>query len=186
MKVEKLTATIPLPEGVSASLEIVEGVKELTVQGPKGTVKRRFAHPLINITTDNDKVTLEIKNATKRHKTIVNTYRAHIRNLIKGVTEGFTYKLKICYSHFPMSVSIQNGKLIVKNFYGEKHPRTLDLPKDVSVKINGSIIELQGIDIEKVGNCATSIEQLTRITNRDRRIFQDGIFIIEKNGKSII
>ncbi|MDK2849623.1 MAG: large subunit ribosomal protein [Candidatus Woesearchaeota archaeon] len=186
MKVEKLQTTITLPENVSARLEVKEGSKILTIEGPKGSVSREFTHPLVNIVIDGNKITLEVENATKRHKTVLNTYQAHIKNMIKGVTEGFVYKLKICYSHFPMTVSIQKGELVVKNFYGEKYPRTLALPQDVDVKVNGDIIEVSGIDIEKVGNCATAIEQLTRITNRDRRIFQDGIFIIEKNGKSLI
>ncbi len=186
MKVKQLSSTITLPEGVSASLELKEGSKELTVQGPKGSVKREFTHPLVDLKVEGNNITLEVKNATKRHKTILNTYSAHIKNMIKGVTEGFVYKLKICHSHFPMTVTVQKGSLVVKNFYGEKYPRTLELPSDVDVKLNGDIIEVSGIDIETVGNCATAIEQLTRITNRDRRIFQDGIFIIEKNGKSII
>ena len=186
MKMEKLSSTITLPEKVSAKLELIEGSKVLMIEGPKGSVNRKFTHPLIEISLKNNQITLEVENATKSHKTVLNTYKAHIKNMIKGVTEGFVYKLKICYSHFPMNVSLQKGTLVVKNFYGEKYPRTLQMPSDVQVKLNGNIIEVHGTDIEKVGDCATAIEQLTRITTRDRRIFQDGIFIIEKNGKSII
>jgi large subunit ribosomal protein L6 len=108
---------------------------------------------------------------------LVWTFVAHLKNMVKGVTQGYTCRMKICSGHFPMNVSITNNELIIKNFLGEKVPRTVKLAKDVQFKIEGAEIIITGIDKEKVGQNAANIEQLCRVTNRDRRIFQDGIYI---------
>ncbi|HDP73561.1 MAG TPA: 50S ribosomal protein L6 [Candidatus Woesearchaeota archaeon] len=181
MKIENLTQEIEIPEGIQL---FIEG-KVLRVKGPLGEVSKAFIYPRVKIESNGKTVVLSAKNATKREKRMMLTYTAHIKNLFKGVKEAFVYRLKVCHSHFPVSVSVQKGEISVKNLFGENVPRKLALPSDVEVKLNGDIIEVKGTDIEKVGNCATSLEQLTRISNRDRRIFQDGIYIIEKNGKHV-
>jgi large subunit ribosomal protein L6 len=181
MKIENLAQEVEIPEGIQLS---VEG-KSILVKGPLGEARKAFSYPKVKIESDGKKVLLSAKNATKREKRMMLTYAAHIRNLFKGVSEGFVYRLKVCHSHFPVSVSVQKGEISVKNLFGENIPRKLALPSDVEVKLNGDIIDVKGIDIEKVGNCATRLEQLTRISNRDRRVFQDGIYIIEKNGKQL-
>ena len=48
--------------------------------------------------------------------------------------------------------------------------------------IKGDIIIVEGIDKELAGQTAARIEQSTRITNKDRRVFQDGCYITDKAG----
>ncbi len=172
---------ILVPERVEAKVEN----NILTIKGPKGENKRRFGHSEIKIEVKGKEIIIKSIGATKREKTMLFTYIAHIKNLIKGVAEGFTYKLKICAGHFPMNVSVANDILSVKNFLGEKVPRTVKINPEVKVKIEGSLIIIEGVNKELVGQTAGSIEQLTRITNRDLRIFQDGIYITEKAGKDM-
>jgi large subunit ribosomal protein L6 len=116
---------------------------------------------------------------------MMQTFKAHIKNLIRGVMEGHLYKLKICSGHFPMSVSVSGEEFIIKNFMGENVPRTLKLKENVSVKVEGDQVIVESIDKEKAGQTAADIEQLTRVTNKDLRIFQDGIYITFKDGKEI-
>jgi len=96
--------------------------------------------------------------------------------------------LKIANVHFPMAVSHDKAanELVVRNFLGEKKDRRIKLIQGVDVNVDGDSIELQGIDIEKTGQCAANIEKGTKVRNKDRRIFQDGIFIIEKPGRSFM
>ncbi|MCC5990770.1 MAG: 50S ribosomal protein L6, partial [Thermosphaera sp.] len=47
-------------------------------------------------------------------------------------------------------------------------------------KVSGSDVIVEGLDIEGVGLTAASIERATKIPDRDRRVFSDGIFIYEK------
>jgi len=157
----------------------------LIISGPKGDAKKYFLNPLIQIDIKEKKIFLTSKRFTKREKKLLGTFRAHIKNLMKGATEGHEYKLKICSSHFPMSVTLDKDVLTVKNFFGGKHPIKLNIKKDVEVKINGSDILVTSCSKELAGQVAADIESLTRITNKDRRIFQDGIYIIEKDGKTI-
>ncbi|MFH0936330.1 MAG: 50S ribosomal protein L6 [Candidatus Woesearchaeota archaeon] len=84
-----------------------------------------------------------------------------------------------------MNVSIKENNIIINNFLGEKIPRKAKILPNVKVDIQGDIIVLESNNKESAGQTAANIEQATRITNRDRRIFQDGIFITEKAGKSI-
>ena len=105
-----------------------------------------------------------------------------LNNIIKGLTEKFRYKLQAVSVHFPMNVSVDKEKneLVVKNFLGEKTDRRIKLVQGVDVKVDKDMIEIESVDIEKAGQCAANIEKGTKVKKKDRRIFQDGIFIIEK------
>jgi len=173
---ENLKKEIELPEGVTASLT----GKTLAVKGPKGENQRDFAHPSIEVVVEGNKILLNAVNATKREKKMLGTYTAHIKNLVKGVQEKFEYKLKICSGHFPMNVSVSGNKFIIKNFLGEKHPREIMFPQEVEVKVNGEIIEVKSCSRELSGQIVGRIEQMCRITDKDIRIFQDGVYIIKK------
>ncbi len=185
MKLENIEEKVEIPEGVS--LEI--SGKTVKLSGEKGSLERNFRFPLIEFSKkeDNGKTyfSVFVKKYTKREKKIFGTIKAHIKNMIKGVTEGHTYKMKICSGHFPMNVSFKDNELIVKNFFGEKTPRTLKISPDVSLNLSGDIITLSGINKELLGQTASMIEKLTSRSGFDKRRFQDGIYIIEKDGKKI-
>ncbi len=173
---QDLQLEIELKDGVTANLE---GTL-LKVKGPKGEVERDFAHPRINVAVEGSKIVLKSAKATKREKTILGSYNAHMKNMVKGVVEPFQYKVKICSGHFPMNVSMSGQELIVKNFLGEAVPRRTMMPEGTKVKVNGTEIEISSPNKELAGQAASRIENLCRITNRDRRIFQDGLYITEK------
>ncbi len=175
MKIE-ITEKLRIPEGVTVNIE----PHSIKAKGPKGENSKKLFHPRVKIEKNEDFIILNAKKATKNEKTILNTIKAHIRNLIHGVKEGYEYELKICSGHFPMNVSIQGDELIIKNFFGEKKPRKTKLPKDVEVKVEGDIIKVKGIDIDAVSQTASKIELTTRRTGFDRRVYQDGIWIIKK------
>jgi len=176
MRIAELKHEMELPEGVTAQ---VEG-STVKIKGPKGEIERKFRAPKFSFGVEGNNVVVSAKNATKREKTMGGTLKAHIYNMIKGVTEGHEYKLKICSGHFPMNVSLNGDVFTVKNFLGEKIPRTVKIKEGADVKVDGEQVTVSGIDIEIAGQVAADIEQLCRITNRDIRIFQDGIYIIKK------
>lgn len=181
MKIKNYTEEIEMPDGITIS----QDGKEISLKGPKGEATRTLYSPAIGMKVEGNKVILSVETMTKREKALVGTYRAHIKNLIKGVTEGHVYKLKICSGHFPMNVSYNNNVLSIKNFIGEKIPRELTVRKEVSLKIEGEVIVIESANKELAGNTAGAVEKLTRRPNFDKRIFQDGIYIIEKDGKTI-
>lgn len=177
---------ITVPEGVSASFD----KNVLTVSGPQGEVSKEFAHPKVKVGTGKDDdgnpaITLSSDAFTLREKKIARTFRAHIRNMFKGVGDGHEYKLKICSGHFPMNVSVKGSTLEIKNFFGEAVPRTYTFDSSVSVKVDGEMVLVTGINKELVAQTAASIEQLTKRPGFDKKVFQDGIYIVEKDGKAL-
>ena len=84
-----------------------------------------------------------------------------------------------------LCLSDLSNKFVVKNLLGEKVPRELTLKEGPKVKINDTIIEVTGCDKELVSQVAADIETLTKIRNKDKRIFQDGIYMTTKDGKEL-
>ncbi len=176
-----LTREITFGQSVSARLD----GSMLTIKGAKGEVSREFRSPKIRMTLVDKKVLLTVQKATKREKTMIGTFEAHITNMVKGVEEPHLYKLKVCSGHFPMNVSISGKEFVIKNFLGEAVPRKVSIIPGVAVKIEGNDVTVSCPDKELAGKMASLIENLCRITNRDRRIFQDGCYITEKVGKKM-
>ena len=154
----------------------------LTLKGPEGEVKREFNDKSIKIEHKDSSITLKAK-FSKMNKKRIKSHAAHIRNMARGCMEAYKYTLKICSGHFPMNVSVSNEQFIVKNFLGEKVPRTLKLKAGASVKVEGNLVVVESPSKETAGQVSADIEQLTRRTHYDGRIFQDGIWITEKAGK---
>ncbi len=181
MKIEKLEDSIPLPAGVTAAFT----EQTLRVDGPKGSLSRVLFSQKVAVTVDGGAIRFAVANATLREKKVFYTFKAHAKNLVRGVTEGYTYTLKVCSGHFPMSVSVKGRHFEIKNFIGEKVPRTLTIKEGAEVKVDGDKVVVTGIDKELVSHVAAEIEQLSRRPGFDTRIFQDGIFIIDKAGKQV-
>jgi len=168
---------VEIPEGVSVSVE----KEKIRVAGPKGTLERTLSYPGVEIVSDSKRVIVRVLKDRKRQRAVAGTYLAHIRNMIKGVTEGFTYRMKVVYSHFPIQVKLQGRELVISNFLGERHPRFAKIVgDDTKVEIKGNEIIISGIDKEAVGQTAANIEHATKVKGLDVRVFQDGIYIVEK------
>jgi large subunit ribosomal protein L6 len=174
-----LSIEIKLAENVSSQLD----KSILTLKGPKGEVKRDFPDKNISIEQKEGAIILKASKLNKINKKIIKSYAAHIKGMVKGSLEGYKYTLKICSGHFPMNVSINNNQLIVKNFLGEKIPRTLRLKAGANVKVEGDLIVVESPSKEIAGQVSADIELLTRRTGYDGRIFQDGIWIVSKDNK---
>ena len=177
---DSLYEEIEIPEGVSA--EIVDDV--LTVKKDDKEIKRKLVS-LLDIEVKGNKVVISAERNRKLERKLFGTFKAHINNMIKGLTEGFEYKLRVSNVHFPMNVSYDAGKNLftIKNFLGEKKDRIINGIEDVDVKIDGEDVIVSGYDIEKTGQVATNIEKGAKVRNKDRRVYQDGIFIIQKPGR---
>src|SRR3989344_4345319 len=172
---------IEIPEGVEAEIQ----KNKLILKGKEGETFREFNLGKINFEKKDKKIILSCEKATKKEKRIINTSAAHIKNMIKGVQNKFEYKLKVCSSHFPITVKMEGNTAIIKNFLGEKVDRKVELPKNAEVKIEKDLIAVFSIDKETAGQAAANLEKATNIRGRDKRVFQDGIYIINKSGREI-
>lgn len=177
VKLDRIQHTVELPEGVSAS---IDGDK-VTITGPKGSVSREFASARHDIFQEGGALIVRIDVPRRKERALAGTWNAHLNNMVKGVTDGFSYTLKALYSHFPMTLAVQGNQLIVNNYFGERVPRSANILAGVDVKVqNKTEIVVSGIDKEAVGQTAANIERSTTVKKRDRRVFQDGIYLIEK------
>ena len=181
MKQLNFKEKIEIPEGIELK---VDGSKVI-LKGSAGEVSKLFKMPSFSFVNEGNSLVVACDFYGVRNKQKFFTIKAHIKNMIKGCQEGYIYLLKICSSHFPMNVSVSGNKLQIKNLLGEKVPRELILKEGADVKINGEIIEVTGTDKELVSQVAADIEILTKVKNKDRRIFQDGIYITSKDGKPV-
>ena len=176
MRAIETVTTVQIPEGVEG---ILEG-RVVTIKGEKGELTRDFSHAPIKIQLEGKTVTVQASWPRKKEAALVGTVCSHIRNMIKGVTNGFTYKLKIVFSHFPITVKISGKTLTIKNFTGERNPRSAKIMGDTKVTVKGDDVVVQGINIEDVSQTAANIQNATRIRRKDPRVFIDGIYVYEK------
>ncbi|MFW6003674.1 MAG: 50S ribosomal protein L6 [Halanaeroarchaeum sp.] len=167
-----------LPDDVDATVDRFD----LTVEGPNGAVTRRLWFPDVTVSATADAVVIESDEDTKKVSATMGTFESHVANMIHGVTEGWEYRLQVHYSHFPMQVSVEGDEVVIENFLGEKAPRRAEIRGDTDVQIDGESVVLNGPDKEAVGQTAGDIEQLTRVKDKDTRVFQDGVYIVEKPG----
>ncbi len=175
---EEIVLHVTIPEGVDVTID----GRKVRVRGPRGELERELWHPGLQIEKSDGKVVIRSETVRKKLKAIAGTFASHINNMITGVSEGFFYRLKAVHAHFPMQISLsKDGKsVVISNFLGERKPRVAKLMDGVKVEIKGSEILVTGINKEAVGQSAANIEQTTRIKGYDPRVFQDGIYLVEK------
>lgn len=173
---------IEIPENVEISLDD----RCFSVKGPKGEVIRDFSHARKLILEQKDNSIIVRANFPRKvTKALVGTVSSHIKNMIHGVTNGFTYKLKIVSSHFPIFVEVQEkeNKVTIQNYLGEKAARHAKIIGDTQVRVEEDDVIVQGPDIENVGQTAANIQEVPRLRGKrrkDTRVFLDGIYIYER------
>ena len=167
---------IATPSGVTLKLE----GDEVLVSGKLGALRRRLRHPRVSLAIDGGELRIRSDLPNRREKAVVGTFAAHVRNMIVGVTAGFTYKMKIVYAHFPMKASVKGTEFVIENFLGEKAPRRAPILGETKVVVQGDQVLLTGMNVEDIGQTAANIEQATKIRGFDPRVFQDGIYITSK------
>jgi len=177
-RVELAERNLPIPEGVQLTIE----GRRIKTTGPKGTLEEDFAHLPVQFALKDQTLRIYAPWARKREVALVGTALAHVRNMIRGVTSGYTYKLKIVYAHFPVTVKVNDKekKLTIDNFTGEKTPRVAKIIGNAKVKVASDEIHVQGNSLSDVSQTAANIQDATRIPDKDQRVFLDGIYVFEK------
>ena len=176
MTVEIVEQHIPVPEGVNLTLN---GHK-VAVTGTNGEVSYDFGHAGLNMDFQENNLHIWVENPRRRKAALVKTIASHVTNMIKGVTVGFTYRLKIVFIHFPLTINIQKDKVVINNFIGERAARVARIRGDVKIKVEGDDIIVTGNDINSVAQTAANIQESTKIKNKDLRKFLDGIYVYQK------
>ena len=177
---EVLTKEVPIVEGTEVS---VEG-DTIRVKGPLGELRKRYDPRMVDVVVNQEegKVVLKTYNPRKFQRAYIGTVAAHIKNMMKGVTEGFKKEMIVVYAHFPIKVEVDEKRrlVLIHNFLGERSPRVAKIVGDIKVTVEGDRIHIEGISKEDVGQTAANIRQATRIKRKDPRVFMDGIYVLEE------
>ncbi|MFQ5986767.1 MAG: 50S ribosomal protein L6 [Thermoplasmata archaeon] len=167
---------VPIPEGVEV---VIEG-GTVTVQKGDIRLSRSLTHPRVQLRRKGAEVLVESVLPRKREKALAGTFASHVGNMVRGVTDGFTYTMRVVYAHFPVKVSVQGDAVVIENFLGERHPRRAPIRGPTQVEVKGDTLLIRGPDLEAVSQTAANVEQVTRIKRKDPRVFQDGIYLVSK------
>ncbi len=177
MSSEALQQTaVSMPEGVTVSL----AGRTLSVKGKLGEAKKSFDKINVNIGVEGSKVVISPFSAKKKDNVIINTITSIINNMVTGVTKGYTYKVKVVYAHFPITVKTKGNQVLVENFVGERSPRVAEIVGSTKVSVEGDDVIVKGVSLEDVGQTAANIELATKIRRKDQRIFLDGLYIYHR------
>jgi len=167
---------VDAPEGVSVSMS----GRVLSVKGKLGEARKDFDKVGVNIGVEGNSVVISPFSKKKKDNVIINTALSHVNNMITGVTRGYTYRLKVVYAHFPISVKTKGDQILVENFVGERSPRVAKIVGSCKVSVEGDDIVVKGVSVEEVGQTAANVELATKIRRKDQRIFLDGVYTYHK------
>ena len=171
--------TIDIPEGVNITIDNVK----IQVSGPLGQLQRDLWYPGITIKKIDSKIVIDTDLPRREQLAMVGTFESHLKNMITGVSKGYEYKMKMVYSHFPIQLKTEGNQLMIGNFLGEKRARKASILGNTKVTVKGDQVIINGINKEDVGQTAANIQQATKIRRFDPRVFQDGIYTVERSGR---
>ncbi len=176
MSTRETVLSVELPEGVTAAME----GRNFSVTGKLGTVKKNFERISADIRVEEGRILITPSSERKEDVVVSNTVHSLVRNMVKGVSQGYTYRLKVVYAHFPISVKTKGDSVLVENFVGERSPRVARIVGECKVTVEGDDVVVKGVSLEDVGQTAANMELATKIKRKDQRVFLDGIYIYHK------
>lgn len=171
---------IAIPSGVTITVDESSNGGEITVAGPKGTLKQ-FTMPGVNVSQEEGTVVVTRVNDEPKNRAKHGLMRALLNNLVTGVTTGFSKKLEI--NGVGYRVALQGTDL--KFNLGFSHDVIYNLPTGITATVEQNTITVSGIDKQQVGQVAAEIRALKKpepykgkgIKYADERI-------VRKSGKS--
>jgi large subunit ribosomal protein L6 len=177
-RTELVERVVEIPEGVTVEISN----RKVKASGPKGTLEEDLSHIACTMEVEKGQVRVRSSWPRKADIAMTGTAAARIRNIVKGVKSGFTFKMKVVHAHFPVTLKVNDKerKLFIENFTGEKTARVARIVGESKVKASGDEVIIQGISLQDVSQTAANIEQSTRIKNKDQRVFLDGIYVFER------
>ncbi len=176
-QIEVHEITIPIPDAVKVS----ESHKILNVEGPLGKTRKNFKRIPVEIKVEGKNVIVKSLGTRKKDYAIFKTAESLVNTLIKGVQTGYTYKMKIVYAHFPITVKVKDGYIHVENFQGERAARVSKIFGNTKVVPKGDDVLITGPVLTDVSQTAASLQQNTKVKNKDSRVFLDGVYLFEKH-----
>ena len=170
----KLPVTVP--NGVTVTID----GGTVTVSGPKGTLERAYHERDVVITKNEDGTVTLTPQETPKAPALWGTYAAHIHNMIRGVTEGFTRVLEL--EGVGYRAEVKGNELILN--VGYSHPVAMAIPEGVSASVEKNAVTLVSHDVETLGQFAANVRKVRPPEPyKGKGIRYQGEYIIRKQGK---
>lgn len=142
-----------LPVSIPAGVKITLNGNEMTVAGPKGTLKQPL-HERMNISVESEQIVVTRPTDEKRDLSLHGLTRSLINNMVVGVTDGFKKDLEINGVGYRAEI---NGKVLTLSL-GYSHPVVYELPEGITVEVEKQTkLSVRGIDKQLVGAASAKI-----------------------------
>jgi len=165
---------VAIPQGVTVDFK----ENTLKISGPKGSLEREIKKD-VNLKVENNSIILEPTNSVNA-KALWGTYAAHVRNMLKGVTEGFTKILDVEGVGYRSEVK---GKDLVLSM-GFSHPVVLEIPEGILAVVEKNTITLTGVNKDTLGQFSANVRKVRPPEPyKGKGIRYRGEYIIRKQGK---
>ncbi len=142
---------LPLPKGVTLS----QKPGFISVKGPKGELSKPLPDG-ISIKTEADKLQVLRADDSRQNRAKHGLIRAHLANMVKGVTEGWNRELEINGVGYRAEVAGDTINMAL----GFSHPIAFKLPKGVTAKVDKNRVTLSSADRDLVGQTAAKVREL--------------------------
>jgi len=174
-RIGKLPITIP------ENVDVNYNDKEIVVKGKFGTLTQDLPD-IINLTQENQILTVGLKAETKKVRALHGLYRTLINNMVVGVSEQFDLTLVLKGVGYRAAVQ---GKEIVLNL-GYSHPVNIEIPAEISVEVvKNTTVNLKSCNKELLGLFAANIRSWRQPEPyKGKGILYKDEQIIRKAGKS--
>ena len=141
---------IEIPQGVEVA---VEG-DTIKVSGPKGSLSRELADGIV-IENKDGLVQVIARRKDKPTRMMHGTTRAHLANMVKGVSEGWSKTLELVGTGY--RAEVQGNNLILTVGYSQ--PVKITAPDGIEFKVEKTDVTVSGIDKELVGRIAAEVRR---------------------------
>lgn len=146
---------INIPAGVTIT---VDDDNTVTVKGPKGTLKDKFASSM-EISQDAGMIHVKRNSEEKEIRAIHGLTRSLLNNMVHGVTNGFKKDLEI--EGVGYKAALQGKKLVIN--IGYSHPVEIEQPEGITFEVPApNRITVKGIDKQQVGQVAADIRAVRK------------------------
>ncbi|MBI2100784.1 MAG: 50S ribosomal protein L6 [Candidatus Vogelbacteria bacterium] len=172
--------TIIIPPGVTVTAES----GRVLVAGPKGSLERQWPAALaLAIAPGEVKVSLRDASRVSEFGALWGTHAAHLKNMIRGVTEGFGKSLLVEGIGYKAAVSPDTLTLNA----GFSHPVARPIPRGLKVTVEKNLISISGFDRELVGQFAAVIRAIRPPDPyKEKGIRYADEVVIRKQGKKAV
>jgi len=148
-----------LPVAVPGGVEVTIDGQQVTVTGPKGTLRHTVAEPISVRRGDDGALEVTRPDDERESKALHGLSRTLIANMVTGVTSGYTKRLEIVGTGYRVLARGNDLEFAL----GYSHPVVVRAPEGITFRVEAPTrLAVEGIDKQKVGEVAANIRKLRK------------------------